>query len=386
MIGPILPHYIKSNIREIALATYVAVSLLLSIHYFKTPMGAVDSLDFAGCVAALHNSDPVAIHKTAYREVLRDAPSIVVPHMLGTDENTNTAAVRRDRYANADHFVESLPYFSIKPLYIEFISGLHWLGIRMFPAIVLASVLPAFALTLLMCAWTLRLHGSLLLLCVFLLVPEIRILGYDQGPDALSALVLLGSFIFIFAADRLCPGVTLLLASIWIRPDNAVFVLVILAYLGLRGQIPAWIALVLAAIALASPIVIGHYGGSYGWKALYSHTFKYVEMAPGEFTPTFTVNDYVRALRQGFVNILNGSSVMYVVLGMISYKTVSEMRVPLVIALTASAIHFLIYPNFEPRYYALSYALVAIASTVSLSRIAYKPRTANSLVNQHAGE
>ena len=384
MIGTIVSRYIRSNIREIALATYVAASLLLSIHYFRAPMGAVDTLDFAGCVAALHNSDPVAIHDRAYREVLRDAPPMVVAHMLGTDENTHTAAVRRDRYANADHFVECLPYFSVKPLYIEFISGLHWLGIRMFPAIVLASVLPAFALTLLMCVWTLRLHGSLLILCVFLVVPEIRILGYDQGPDALSALVLLGSFIFIFAAGRLCPGVTLLLVSIWIRPDDAVFVLVILAYLGLKGQIPAWIALILAAIAFASPIVIGHYGGSYGWKALYSHTFKYVEMAPGEFAPTFTANDYVRALRQGFVNILNSSSVTYVVLGMISYKTVSEMRVPLMLALVASAIHFVIYPNFEPRYYALSYALVAIASTVSLSRIASKPR-ASSLLNQHAG-
>lgn len=363
------------KMKAAAVAIYVALSLLLSIHYFRTPLGAVDMLDFAGCVTSSWSLDPVVIHDVAYREILRDAPVIVIPHILGTDGEAKTAAARQDRHANPYHFVEALPYFSVKPLYIELISILYGLGIRMVPAIVLASVVPAFGVTLLMCGWALRLQASVFLLCGFLLVPEIRVLGQSQGPDALSTFALLGSFMFIFAGGRLSPGIALLLISIWIRPDNVIVALLVIAYLGLRAQLPPWAAAVFAVIAFASPMVINHYGG-YGWKALYSHTFKYVEMAPGEFSPTFTSVDYVHALRRGLVDILDSSSVAYFVLGVIAYKTVPQVRSPLILTVAASAMRFALFPNFEPRYFGISYVLVAVASAVSLSRIAH--RTSNA--------
>jgi hypothetical protein len=141
----------------------------------------------------------------------------------------------------------------------------------------LASVIPAFGFALLMCRWSVLVKGSVGLLCAFLFVPELRVLGYGQGTDAFSLLVLLGAFLLIFGFDKISPGVTLLLASIWIRSDNSILALLVLAYLAFRGVIPLWMSAVLAAIAFATPVAISHYGGSYGWKALYSHTFKYLE-------------------------------------------------------------------------------------------------------------
>jgi hypothetical protein len=350
-------------------AIYVGVSLLLSIHYFRTPMSPVDMLDFAGCVFSIHDLDPVSLHKRAYEGILKDAPSFSIPHLLGTDGDPNVGPSRRDRHANPNHFVESLPYFSIKPLYIELIAIFYRLGIRIFPAIILASVIPAFCATLLMCAWTLRLGGSALLLCIFLFVPEIRGPGSGVGPDALSVLALAAALFLIFMYEKFCPGITLLLASIWIRTDNAIVALFVLGYLLWKRRLPLWMTSVLAAVAVASPLLINHFGGSYGWRALYSHTFKFVEFAPGEFTASFTTNDHLHALRAGLAEILQGSVLVYFVLGAVGYFIVPELRVLLLLVLTAGAVHFVIYPNFEPRYYAIVYFLIAVAATVAISRI-----------------
>jgi hypothetical protein len=326
-------------------------------------------LDYAGCVVAISTTDPIQIHAVAHREILNAAPPMVIPHMLGTDEDTQQAAVRRDRRANPYHFVEYLPYFSIKPLYIELIYAISRFGVGLFRAIALASVIPAFGFALVMCRWTVLTKGSVGLLCAFLFVPELRVLGYGQGTDAFSLLVLLGAFLLIFGFDRISPGVTLLLASIWIRSDNSILALLVLAYLAFRGVIPVWMSAVLAAIAVATPVAISHYGGSYGWKALYSHTFKYLEMAPGEFVPTFTVSDYLHAFRNGLRTMIDGSLTVYLVLGAIGFKMVPEMRVPLLLCVAASAAHFVIFPNFEFRYYALFYVLVAISACTAFSRI-----------------
>lgn len=350
-------------------AIYVGLSLILAIHCFRTSISPVDMLDFAGCVFSIHDLNPVSIHERAYEGILRDAPSFSIAHLLGTDGDPIVGPSRRDRHANAYHFVESLPYFSIKTLYVELIAIFYRLGIRIFPAIVLASVIPAFCLCLLMGVWTLRLKGLPLLLCVFLFVPEIRSLGAGAGPDALSAFVLASALFLIFACEKLCPGITLLLASIWIRTDNAILALFVLGYLLWKRRLPLWMALVLASIAFASPLVINHYSGSYGWKALYSHTFKYVEFAPGEFIPSFTINDYLHALRHGLVEVSEGSLLVYFVLGATGYLIVPELRAPLLLPLIAGAVHFVIYPNFEPRYYEIVYVLIAVAATVAISRI-----------------
>jgi hypothetical protein len=56
-------------------------------------------------------------------------------------------------------------------------------------------------------------------------------------------------------------------------------------------------------------------------------------------------------------------------LGIIGYLIVRELRVPLMLSLIAGVIHFVIFPNFEPRYYAIVYVLIAVATTVAISRI-----------------
>ncbi len=86
-----------------------------------------------------------------------------------------------------------------------------------------------------MCLWTALQQGSVALLCAFPFVPELQGLGYSQSLDALSTLKVVGAFLLVSGCTELRQGVTLLLASIWIRPDNSVLALLRLAYLAIRG-------------------------------------------------------------------------------------------------------------------------------------------------------
>ena len=98
---------------------YFALSFFLFFHFLRVNNYSTDTVEFVGNVVALHVSDPVAIRDVAYRAVTTEAPAIVVPHILGTDLSTEEAAVRRAKHADPYRFAQFLPYFSVKPLYIE---------------------------------------------------------------------------------------------------------------------------------------------------------------------------------------------------------------------------------------------------------------------------
>jgi hypothetical protein len=212
--------------------------------------------------------------------------------------------------------------------------------------------------------WVLKLGGSVWAACLVLLTPEMSTLAQGTGPDGLSVLFLMGG---LFSLWYLKPsvGVTLLLSSGWVRPENALFGVLALVYLAVKGELRAWMAIVLIAIAVITPMAINHFGG-YGWKALYSHTFKFTEMDPGMFVPTFTASDYLNALRSGVREALHSSLAAYLLLWVVGLQLVPRMRWPLVLCGIFSAAKFVIYPNFEPRYYGLLYLVTAIGACAAI--------------------
>jgi hypothetical protein len=86
-------------------------------------------------------------------------------------------------------------------------------------------------------------------------------------------------------------------------------------------------------------------------------------MDPGMFVPTFTVSDYLHALRSGAREALHSSLIAYLLLWVVVLKQVQRMRVPLLLCGLFSAAKFVIYPNFEPRYYGLLYLVTAIGTS-----------------------
>jgi hypothetical protein len=345
-------------------AVYLVLTLLLFLHFLRYNNYSTDTVEFVGNVVALHTSDPVAIRDLAYRAVTTEAPAMVVPHILGTDLLTNEAAVRRAKHADPYRFAQFLPYFSVKPLYIEALNLAHEAGVGLVRSIAVASAISFAGLALLIYWWVVKLGGSVWAACLVLLTSEMSALAQGTGPDGLSVLFLLGGLFSLWYV-RPSLGVLLLLSSEWVRPENAILVILVLVYLAVKGELRPWMAVVLLGVSAMTPAVISHFGG-YGWKALYSHTFKFVEMDPGLFVPAFTVSDYLRALRSGARQALNSSLVAYLLLWVVGLRLVPRMRQPLLLCGIFSGARFVIYPNFEPRYYGLLYLVTAISACAAL--------------------
>jgi hypothetical protein len=357
---------------KLASALYFLFALFLFVHCLRYNNYSTDTAEFVGNVVAIQTTDPVLIHHITYEAIMREAPPMVVPHILGNDSTTNEAAVRRNKYADPYHFAQFLPYFSVKPLYIESLYLTHKMGVGLVRSIAVVSALSFLGLAALIYLWLLRIGGSVWIGCLILFIPEVLGLGQETGPDGLSLLLLVGALFGLFHA-RPSFGIALLMLSIWVRPDNAILAALVLAYLTLRGTVRSWMALILIGISLMTPVVVAHFGGGYGWKALYSHTFKFTEMSPGEFLPTFTLADYFRALLSGTKGILKGNSILYILLWIIGYKLVPKMRSVLVLCALFAISKFLIYPNFEWRYYAVLYLMTAITVSVAIKECPTRP-------------
>src|ERR1700687_1147813 len=343
---------------------YFVLTFLLLIHFLRYNNYSTDTVEFVANVVALHTSDPVAIRNLAYQAVTTEAPAMVVPHILGTDLSTEQAAVRRAKHADPYRFAQFLPYFSVKPLYIEALNLVHQAGVGLVRSIAVVSAVSFAGMAALIYWWVLKLGGSVWAACLVLLTPEMSTLAQGTGPDALSVLFLMAG-LFSLWDFRPSLGVTLLLSSAWVRPENALFCILVLVYLAVKGELRPWMAALLIGISAMTPMAIDHFGG-YGWKALYSHTFKFTEMDPGMFVPAFTLSDYLQALRCGVRGALRSSLLPYMLLWVAGLRLVPRMRWPLLLCGVFSGLKFVIYPNFEPRYYGLLYMVTAIGACAAV--------------------
>jgi Na+-transporting NADH:ubiquinone oxidoreductase subunit NqrB len=153
--------------------------------------------------------------------------------------------------------------------------------------------------------------------------------------------------------------------AVWVRPENALLCMMVLALMWISSELKWREAALLAALAVASEMTISHFG--YGWHALCFHTFLGGE--PGDI-PRFTAIDYVHALGHGFSEALHSSATIYVLLGAVCFIHVRDRkwRTLLGVAALFSVTKFFLFPNYEPRYYGLYFIVVATAAMVSISQ------------------
>jgi hypothetical protein len=382
MQAPIAPVF------RIGLPLSFAVLLAaVSWHTYHYPLYDLDMLGYMANVAVLETSGASRIHAAVYSELPRHVPDGTRAHLLGQDNAGQDSASRRDRAGNPDHFAEFLPCFAIRPLYIEMLHILRRLGIYLVRVTVLGSVLPYMALAALIFVWSARYVGPLLAsLFAFLLAVTPPILGLARysGPDSLSTFWTCLALYFIFERRRFAIGLVFLLSSVYIRTDNVLLALLVLAYLCLRmNELDKWKAGTLGVVAVLSVFAINHFAGDYGWRMLYYRGFIAAPLAPGEFVAQFSFADYNRALRTGLSAIFNGNFIPYLLFGLIGYLAMRKRTLGAVFAIVIAfaALHFVIFPLVEDRYFSLFYVVTGLTVISALS-FAGKATTAAPILTE----
>jgi hypothetical protein len=182
-------------------------------------------------------------------------------------------------------------------------------------------------------------------------------------PDAFSAFFLLTSA-WALASNRMFAGLALLVASVWVRTDNVLFVLAVLIWLACTKKLSLPHFLVLAGLAGTSVLLINYFSGNYGWRVLFRYSFlggRYI----ADVRPELRFSEYLTAVIAGVRQIGGQEIALFVLIGLAAMKwlpAAPDSLRPLLICVAIAAIaRFLLLPSPENRYFIWAYLIAGAA-------------------------
>lgn len=303
------------------------------------------------------------IYEALVRGRYQDAQSIypIVKH-------ENPRAEASSVLDSPDHLAQLEPLYAIRPLYLEIIALVARAGVPIPRAITLVSALSLFGIGMVLLGWTHRPAYCALLMAT----PAIVLLGRIGTPDALSSLLVLSSM-WALVRQRLLPGFLLLLASIWMRTDNILLVLLVLVWFAATGKMSLTHSAVLALLAVASVAFINHFSGNYGWSVLFRYSFiggRY----PADIAPLVTWREYFSTLARGLGQVGGQELALWTLIGVAAWRWLPQSFRPrqLLIPVACAAIaRFLLFPTPEDRYFSWAYLIVG---ALFIEAIDHSPR------------
>jgi hypothetical protein len=266
------------------LLLYVSFCAILAVAGFLRSLPTYDRFFYAGVIASFRYSDPSTVHRIARAEF--DAqPSPFRYESVATDP------YYADMHDNPYHFVQQLGFYRVKPAYIVMGYALWRAGLSILVGLRLISATCFFVVGLALLAWT---HDALLSAILLLTSPVLN-LGRMVTADPLSTtIIFLG--LFALAKKRDLMGASFLAASVLVRVDNIVLVLIVLAWMVWRRRIRFTLGFIFGTLALAVTVLINRIANYYGWRVLIQHTFVRPEMEPASHPVLVSFAGYLHAL------------------------------------------------------------------------------------------
>jgi hypothetical protein len=340
---------------------YLAFFLLLSAWSIKQPQYTWDLLGYIG--SSVDSTDAKVIHHIVFDAIrpVASSPEIQVDNPY-----------RVDVTANPYHFAEQLPFYSIKPIYVELVKLIHRAGVPFPKSAVAVSAAAYFLLAVLLWQWLgAYINGwALAGVCTLIMLsPNVLALSRWATPDCLATAVAAVGLYLILERNLFYWGSALLLVNVWIRTDALVLAGIVFATLFLIRKLDAVQFASLSILALGSYFAINYFSGSYGWAALFYNSFLGGLPAPGEAVLHFSRSAYLHQIVRGsFLWLIYGSFALYVLLGGLAIwlgrsVTYSYM---IVAVLTARVVSYLLYPNGDQRYTAVLYVLILVSLVMAV--------------------
>jgi hypothetical protein len=221
-----------------------------------------------------------------------------------------------------------------------------------------------------------RSTGSLLYSAIVMAMPATLMLGRFGTPDALSSLVVVTGYAAALR-NKVFIAVLLLLISVWVRTDNLLIAVAMLAWLSIENKLTHAQAIVLGALALGSVVYINTLAGNYGWSVLMHFTFvggKY----PAEISSGISLSNYVHAFAANASSLISQMAVG-VLCAVAAWQLKSQERMFLLPVGVACGLHYALFPSGEARY--LLWAFL-VASIIFIRALVKRPEGVPRLKDQ----
>jgi hypothetical protein len=362
---------------------YILILFGFSFHLYRSPIYSMDSIQYMGNALLMEDRNLAEIHRRVYDDVRRNVPKAALQgllgHTSGAPEDQNES--RRARAESPSRFAEFLPLFAIRPLYNQTLWLVSKTGMGLVRAGIAISVGSYFLIGILFFAWIRNYCGawlSLVMSVLLMISHPLLALGRETTPDALATGLAFASLYLILEQKRFAAGMALLLASIYFRTDFVVLAGPVILATWLEGRLELWKAGILSFVAVASVLCINHYAGDYGIKMLYYRNFVGTPVVPGEMTVHFSLRDYLAAMRSSMTLLGDSFFFPFLLVGTIGLVS-RQTRMLFALALAYVALHFLVLPNWEERWFGLFYLSMGVCAAAAAGLSA---RKATATVNK----
>ncbi len=336
---------------NLALFLYTGFCVALATATYFRPLPTFDRYLYAGAVASLRYSDPVTIHRIARAEF--DAQPSPFPF-----ESVAAEPYFADVRDNPYHFAQQLGLFRVKLGYVAAGYVLWRAGLPILAGLRLISACCLFLVGMVVLAST----GDALLAAVLLLTPPVLNLGRMVTADPFSTTMI---FVALFALDKkrdlFAP--TLLIASIVVRSDNVVLVLILLAWMAWSRHLRLHVGALYAALAVVVCALVNRIAGIFGWRVLMQHGFIRPEIEPLSHPVLITFTGYLHALA-GLRAIPYTFMTVWILVAAAVWKRLPDgsiLRNLLPVAGIYIVVRLLIFPNFDDRVFVWAYLLAGVA-------------------------
>ena len=341
---------------------YVLLFLGLSVAALFQPTYTWDLVGYIG--SSIDSTTPEVIHHQTF-EVIQ---SIQPNKNLQLDNS-----YRQDEVANPFHFAQQLPLYSIKPVYVSLIKGLHHFGVPYPKSAVVISAASNLLLALLLWFWMSPYLGGLsrFVICsLIMLSPNLLVLSRWATPDALATLLAALGLYLILERKQYFWGSAVLVVDVWVRTDAVVLAGIVMLVLLLRRRIDFLQFASLSILALASYFVINHFSGNYGWSVLFHESFSGGVTTPGETPVHVSVKQYLFQFVKGaYLSLTEGSISVYALLAGLALwlRKSSPYAQMAAVVLGSRLVSYALYPNGDQRYTAIMYLIIPVALVLAVS-------------------
>ncbi|AEU35817.1 hypothetical protein AciX8_1475 [Granulicella mallensis MP5ACTX8] len=342
-----------------ALLLYVIFCLALAVADYLRPLPTFDRYLYAGAVASLRYSDPATIQRIARTEF--DAQPD--PFQF---ENVSAEPYFTDVYNNPDHFMQQLGFYRVKLGYVATGYALWRAGLPILTGLRLLSACCLLITGLAVLAWT---HETVLS-ALLLLAPSVLTMGRMVTVDPLSTTIVLLALL-AFAKNKDLLAAELLTASVLLRFDNAILVLILLAWMIWKKRLSLSLGALFGALSAGCVVLTNHFSSYYGWRVLMQHSFIKPEMEPVKHPIPISFAGYLHAIAALRVIPYTYMTIWLLVAAAAWRKLPpkSALRTLLPLAGLCTLARLAIYPNVEDRYFLWAYLLAGIA----LIQVAHAP-------------
>jgi hypothetical protein len=343
---------------------YLAFFALLAVWAVVQPQYTWDVVGYIG--ASVDSTNPELIYQQTF--------SAMKP-ILGNPANAEVQPsnpYRADVAANPYHFAEQIPFYSIKPIYVDLIRGFHRVGLSYPKSAVAISAVSSFALAVLLWLWLSPYLGGLpLVACCTMIMLSPNILGLVRWatPDCLATFIAALGFYLILERKLYFWGCAALMCNIWVRTDALVLAGVIFFVLWVRAKLDFVQFASLSVLSLGSYFAINHFAGNYGWPVLFYNSFLGGVTAPGEVMLHVSKSVYIhQVVRGAYLWLLSGSFALYLLLGGLAmWLNRASLYSDLVVAtLVTRVICYFLYPNGDQRYTAVLFVLIPVTLIIGV--------------------